>query len=283
MIHDHRLSGALMAAPRATAPNVPRTPRPTALVTGASGGIGEALARLLAMNGHDLVLVARREKALQSLAVELEGVHGARSLVVPADLVDPAAPRAIAQKVEAAGRTIDVLVNNAGYAVHGPIAENAERAELDMLQVNVMALVHLTKLFLPAMVERGRGRVLNVASTAAFAPGPFMAGYYASKAFVLSWSEGLAAEAAASGVTVTALCPGPTETGFATTAGVQKTRLFRKDAVMDAASVARAGFRGLMSGARVVVPGMRNKVLVASGRFAPRRLSSAVTGYLNEG
>ena len=271
-----------MSVHRATAPNVPRTPRPVALVTGASSGIGEAIARLLGMNGHDLVLVARREKALHSLAVELEGVHGARSLVVPADLVDPAAPRAIAQEIEASGRTIDVLVNNAGYAIHGPVAENAERAELDMIQVNVMSLVHLTKLFLPAMVERGRGRILNVASTAAFAPGPYMAGYYASKAFVLSWSEGLAVETAEHGVTITALCPGPTETGFASTAGVQKKRLFRKNAVMDAASVARAGFRGMMSGTRVVIPGMRNKVLVAGGRFAPRRLQSAVTGYLNE-
>jgi short-subunit dehydrogenase len=272
-----------MSVPRATAPNVPRTPRPTALVTGASGGIGEALARLLAMNGHDLVLVARREKSLQALAVELEGIHGARSVVIAADLVDPAAPRTVARKVEDAGRTIDVLVNNAGYAVHGPAAENPERAELDMLQVNVMALVHLTKLFLPGMVERGRGRILNVASTAAFAPGPFMAGYYASKAFVLSWSEGLASEVAGSGVTVTVLCPGPTETSFAATAGVQKKRLFRGNAVMDAASVARSGFRGLMSGTRVVVPGMRNKVLVASGRFVPRRVQTAVAGYLNEG
>lgn len=272
-----------MSAPRATAPNVPRTPRPTALVTGASGGIGEALARLLAMNGHDLVLVARREKALQSLAVELEGVHGARSVVVGADLADPAAPRRIAEKVEASGRTVDVLVNNAGYAVHGAVAENAERAELDMLQVNVTALVHLTKLFLPGMVERGRGRILNLASTAAFTPGPFMAGYYASKAFVLSWSEGLAAEVAGAGVTVTALCPGPTETGFATTAGVHKKRLFKGNNVMDAAAVARAGFRGMMSGTRVVIPGMRNKVLVASGRFAPRRLTASVAGYLNEG
>jgi short-subunit dehydrogenase len=271
-----------MSAPRATAPNVPRTPRPTALVTGASGGIGEALARLLAMNGHDLVLVARREKALHALAVELEGVHGARSLVVAADLVEPGAPRAIARTVEAAGRSVDVLVNNAGYAVHGPVAENPERAELDMLQVNVMALVHLTKLFLPAMVERGRGRILNVASTAAFSPGPLMAGYYASKAFVLSWSEGLASEVAGAGVTVTVLCPGPTETSFAATAGVQKKRLFRGNAVMDAASVARSGFRGLMSGTRVVVPGMRNKMLVASGRLVPRRVRTAVAGYLNE-
>ncbi len=270
-----------MSVPRATAPNVPRTPRPTALVTGASGGIGEALARLLAMNGHDLVLVARREKALQALAVELEGVHGARSVVIAADLVDPAAPRAVARKVEDAGKTIDVLVNNAGYALHGAVVENAERAELDMLQVNVMALVHLTKLFLPAMIERGRGRILNVASTAAFAPGPYMAGYYASKAFVLSWSEGLAAETAEHGVTVTALCPGPTETGFASTAGVQRKRLFRKGNVMDAAAVARAGFRGMMSGTRVVIPGMRNKVLVTGGRFVPRRISGAVTGYLN--
>ena len=271
-----------MSVPRATAPNVPRTPRPTALVTGASGGIGEALARLLAMNGHDLVLVARREKALQALAVELEGVHGARSVVIAADLVDPAAPRTIARKVEDAGKTVEVLVNNAGYAVHGAVAENHERAELDMLQVNVMALVHLTKLFLPAMVERERGRILNVASTAAFAPGPYMAGYYASKAFVLSWSEGLASEVAGAGVTVTVLCPGPTETNFAATAGVQKKRLFRGNTVMDAASVARSGFRGLMSGTRVVVPGMRNKVLVAGSRLVPRRVQGAMAGYLNE-
>jgi len=170
-------------------------------------------------------------------------------------------------------------VNNAGFAVSGPFAEAPERAELDLLRVNILALVHLTKLVLPGMLARRRGRVLNVASIAAYMPGPLMAAYYASKAFVLSFSEALAVEVAGSGVTVTALCPGSTATGFADAAGVQNSELFRS--AMDAATVAQAGYDGAMAGRRVVIPGLMNRLRVLVARLAPRRVSTAIARRLN--
>jgi short-subunit dehydrogenase len=263
-----------MAGPQNTAA------RRTALVTGASGGIGEHLARRFAAAGFDLVLVARREERLKALADEFAGAHGVRSLIVAADLTDPAAPRAVVSRVDGEGLKPDALVNNAGFAVSGPFAQTPERAELDLIQVNVTALVYLTKLLLPGMLARRRGWVLNVASTAAFLPGPLMAAYYASKAFVLSFSEAVATEVEGSGVTVTTLCPGPTATGFADAAGVAGSSLFSTGA-MDAETVARAGFEGLMAGRRVVIPGLKNRLIVASTRLAPRRMLAKIAQRLN--
>jgi len=261
---------------------VSRVARATALVTGASGGIGLELAREAAADGYDLVLVARSREPLEALAEELRGKHGAAARVIAKDLADPAAPAEIVAELERAGARVDVLVNNAGFGTWGRFAELDPEVELAMLRVNVVALVQLTRLFLPAMVSRGAGRVLNVASTAGFAPGPLMAVYYASKAFVLSFSEALGAELAGSGVTVTALCPGPTRTGFQAAAKMEGARLVSGLAPMhDAAWVARAGWRGAMRGTRVVVPGLLNKLSVHAPRFGPRRLVAAITHRLN--
>ena len=192
---------------------------PTVLITGASGGIGEQLARLFAAHRYDLVLVARSVDKLQSLSAELARAHGIQSRVLPADLADPGAPPRLFEALQDAA--IDVLVNNAGFGARGAYAQIDYQLEARMIQVNVAALAHLTRLFLPGMLARRTGKILNVASTAAYVPGPFMAVYYASKAFVLSFSEALAEEVQGSGVTVTALIPGPTETNFAAIAGTQ--------------------------------------------------------------
>lgn len=245
-------------------------PRPLALVTGASSGIGLELARQLAEGGHDLVLVARGEARLRELADELRGAHGATSHVVALDLADPSAARALAERLERDGLAVDVLVNNAGFASFGPFVQAELDNELRMIQVNVAALTALTHRVLPGMVARGRGRVLNVASTAAFQPGPLMAVYYATKAFVLSLSEALAEELAGTGVSVTALCPGPTESGFQSRAKMEESKLVKGKRLMGSPEVARAGLAALWRGQRVVIPGVQNKVMAQSVRFLPR-------------
>ena len=252
---------------------------PTALITGASGGIGEQLARLFAAHRYDLVLVARSADKLQSLSAELARAHGVQARSLAADLAHPDAPSELFQALQ--GVAIDVLVNNAGFGARGPYAELDYQVEARMIQVNVAALAHLTRLFLPGMLARRNGKILNVASTAAYVPGPFMAVYYASKAFVLSFSEALAEEVQGSGVTVTALIPGPTETNFAATAGTQDSRLFRTASVMSAAAVARVGFDGLMAGKRVAIAGASNRLTVFSTRLAPRTMLAKITSRLN--
>jgi short-subunit dehydrogenase len=259
-----------------------RSGRRAALVTGASSGIGEKLARRFAGGGFDLILVARREDRLRALGDELARAHGVDAEALGADLAEPGAARRVVSRLTETGREVDALVNNAGFGARGPFAEVPERTDLDVVRVNVEALVHLTKLLLPGMLSRRRGWVLNVASTAAFVPGPFMATYYASKAFVLSFSEALAAEVEGSGVAVTALCPGLVETEFADVAGARETPLFRGGHnVLDADAVARAGYDGLMAGRRVVIPGLTNKVLVAGSRFTPRRVLAGLARRLN--
>lgn len=253
----------------------------TALVTGASGGIGEELARLFAADGHDLVLVARSRDKLARLAEELEAKHGVAAHVLASDLARAEAPRDIFDALQGAGVTVDALVNNAGVGSYGLFAETDLQSELDLLQVNVVALTHLTKLFLPGMLARRRGYVMNVASTAAFQPGPLMAVYYASKAYVLSLSEALSNECAGTGVVVSALCPGPTETGFVAAAGMGDSKLFDR-AVMDARTVAREGYRGLLAGRAVVVPGFRNNLLARTVGMMPRGLVTKVVRGIQE-
>lgn len=251
--------------------------RQTALVTGASSGIGLELARELAAGGYDLVLVARSEKKLEELAAELRGRHGAGARVLARDLARPEAPEEIFAELQGAGVAVDVLVNNAGFATFGPFAETGLGSELEELQVNVVALTHLTKKFLPGMLARRRGGVLNVASTAAFQPGPLMAVYYATKAYVLSFSEALAEELRDTGVTVSVLCPGPTATEFSARADMQNSGLFKGMLqVADARSVARAGYEGFRAGKRIVIPGLLNKVGAQSIRFTPRGLATRV-------
>ncbi len=255
----------------------------TAVITGASSGIGLELARLFAHDGYDLVLVARSVDKLDRLGAELSQRHRIRSRTVGADLASPDAPAAIVEVLRQAAVGVDVLVNNAGYGTSGPFATTDLRTELDLLQVNVVALTHLTKLLLPGMLARHAGRILNVASTAAFQPGPFMAVYYASKAYVLSFSEALAEELSGTGVTVTTLCPGPTPTGFQVRAQLTGARLYARGPLMtDVAAVARAGYAGLMKGKRLVIPGLGNKLLVQSERFAPRRVVTKISRFLQE-
>lgn len=251
----------------------------TALITGASGGIGEELARLFAAHKHDLILVARGQEKLQALGAELGRQYGVQARAVAADLADPGAPGRILDAVQ--GTAIDMLVNNAGFGARGAYAEIDWDVEARMIQVNVASLAHLTRLFLPGMIARRSGKILNVASTAAYVPGPFMAVYYASKAFVLSFSEALAEETTGTGVTVTALVPGPTQTNFAAAAGNQDSPLFRGGGVMSAAAVAKVGYDGLMAGKRVVVAGLKNQMTVFSTRLAPRGMLARIARGLN--
>lgn len=245
--------------------------RPTALVTGASGGIGLELARSAAARGHDLVLVARSEDKLRSLAAELGKAHDARVTVIAADLGAPGAAASVFARTEELGIAVDVLVNNAGYGLYGAFTETDLDLELAMIQLNVVALTALTKLYVPGMIARGGGRVLNVASTAAFQPGPLMAVYYATKAYVLSFSEALAEELRATGVTVTTLCPGPTESGFQAGAKMEASKLVRGKKLPSSASVAELGFSAALRGRGVVIPGFMNYTMAASVRFLPRR------------
>lgn len=253
----------------------------TALVTGASGGIGLELARLLAADGHDLVLTARSGDKLAQLAEELSGKHGVAARVLTADLALSDAPQRIFEDLQEKGVSVDLLVNNAGFGSYGLFAETDLRSELDLLQVNVVALTHLAKLFLPPMIARRRGYVMNVASTAAFQPGPLMAVYYASKAYVLSLSEALANECEGTGVTISALCPGPTETGFVAAAGMNESKLFERGA-MDARTVAAEGYRGMLKGKSVVIPGLRNSLVARAVGMLPRRFVTKVVRGIQE-
>lgn len=259
-----------------------RSPRRAALVTGASGGIGLELARLLARDGYDLHLVARGAAELERIARELRAKHGVEVDTIAVDLADPAVPRRIHDALLVRGVALDVLVNNAGFGLAGPLAEADTERTLDMIQVNVAALTELTRLVLPGMLARGRGRILNVASTAAFQPGPLMAVYYATKAYVLSFTEAVAEEVRGTGVTLTALCPGPTHTGFAERAGMKQSRLFTSLVVGDAARVARVGYRGMLRGRRVVIPGALNRLVAFGTRFAPRRVATALSRFAQE-
>ena len=269
--------------------NRPANNRGTALVTGASAGIGEELARLFAADGYDVVLVARSRERLEALARELETGHGVRATVIASDLSDPAAPGLLFRQVGEAGITVDFLVNNAGFGLYGAFVQlpgadavTSASREMEMIQLNVSALTHLTKLFLPGMVARGRGRVLNVASTAAFQPGPLMAVYYATKAYVLSFSEAVGVELRGTGVTVTTLCPGPTKTEFAGVAKMEGSRLFTMGGVMGAAEVARAGYQGMLAGRATVIPGARNRIMAGATRLVPRRTAARLAQKAQE-
>lgn len=259
-----------------------RSRRPSALVTGASGGIGLELARILAREGHDLFLVARSLPELERFAVELRDQYGITAEAIRADLGDPAAPTELFDAIADRGVAIEILINNAGFGLAGRFDETDGRRELEMIQVNVAALTELTKLFLPGMVQRGTGRIMNVASTAAFQPGPLMAVYYATKAYVLSFTQAVAEEVRDSGVTLTALCPGPTHTGFANIANMQGTRLFNSPLTMGARAVAEYGYRAMMRGDRVAIPGAFNRLGAFATRLAPRRLLTKLARLAQE-
>lgn len=243
--------------------------RPKALVTGASAGIGREFARLLASDGYDLVVSARRADRLAELSKELRDRHGTNVLDAPADLADPKAPERLCNELREAGHEIDLLVNNAGFGGVGRFESLDQVRQREMIEVNVTALTRLAGLLLPEMKARARGGIINVASTAAFQAGPFMAVYYASKAYVLSFSEALFEECRGTGVMVTCLCPGVTETEFFDMAGFGEMPLYRVG-MMDAAQVARSGYNGWRAGRAIVLPGLRNHLLIWGARLLPR-------------
>src|SRR5450432_1443264 len=255
--------------------------RKTALITGASFGIGSEFARIFAREGYNLVLVARTADKLRQLASELEKAYGTRSLILAADLTDPGAPAYVLDPTTRADIQVDVLVNNAGFGQYGLFVDNDLEECLRQIQLNVTTLTHLTRLYLPAMVERRSGRILNVASTAAFQPGPLMAVYFATKAYVLHFSEALANELKRSGVTVTCLCPGATVTEFHKRAKATGMRLLKMGA-MDARTVAEDGYRALIAGEPVVISGFKNWLVAQSVRFSPRRLVTAIARKTQE-
>ena len=238
-----------------------------ALITGASGGIGRELARVFAAQGHRVILLARTREPLESLARELGG--SSKALVIVKDLAETSAAVSVYEEVRRLGVAVGVLVNNAGFGAYGRFGTAPERMDRELLQVNLVSLIELTKLFLKDMQRTDRGRILNIASTAAFQPGPGMALYYASKAFVLSFSLALSEELRGSGVTVTALCPGPTDTGFQDRAGISQAKLMSLGR-MSAQRVARAGYAGLMKKKRLVIPGLRNQAVATVVPLMPR-------------
>lgn len=252
----------------------------TVLITGASRGIGFELAKLFARDRYQLVLVARGAGDLNRLADELRSQFEVDVKPIALDLGVGSAPESLFDRLQAEGIAVDVLINNAGFGAFGEFAKMAEDEILGQIELNISAVTHLTRLFLPPMLARRRGKLMNVASTAAFQPGPLMAVYYATKAYVLSFSEALANEVAGSGVTVTCFCPGATDTGFAKRAGTENSRLFKKIGAMNAQTVALDGYRGLMAGRTVVISGMQNWLVAESVRFAPRKWVTAISRWV---
>ena len=242
-----------------------------ALITGGSVGIGAALADVFAAHGHDLILVSRNRDKLDARGRAVHEQYGVDVVCIPEDLADPHGARRVHEAVAGRGLDVHYLVNNAGVGLYGKFATTDGDAELRMIQLNVTSVVDLTKRFLPSMIARRSGRVLNVASMAAFVPGPWMSVYYATKAFLLSFSEAIDYELKPDGITVTTLCPGPTESEFKVRAGSQRSRLF-ESFVMDSPRVARAGYDGMMKGKAVVIPGLRNKLIPIGTRLTPRPL-----------
>ncbi|WP_255168881.1 SDR family NAD(P)-dependent oxidoreductase [Natrononativus amylolyticus] len=244
---------------------------PRALITGGSRGIGRALAAAFAADGYDLVLVARNEERLEAVARELECGYGVDVTTVSADLTDPDALEEVYERATAGG-AVDVLVNNAAVAVYGPVAETDLEAERDQVRLNVAAPVELTKRFLPAMLERDSGHVVTVASTAGMRPGPFLAGYHASKAYLISFSEGLTEELRGTGVDATVVCPGPVLTGIHERSG-RGSRWLERRFMRSPDAVAADSYEGIRAGKAVVVPGLRFRLLPWVSRLLPRPLS----------
>ena len=249
------------------------------LVTGASSGIGRELAYLFAADGSNLVLIARSEERLRTVASELEEAYGVGAQVLCYDLATPDAAQAVYDALAADVIEVDILVNNAGFGSRGLMAELPLETQVDMVQLNVTTVTALTRLLLPDMIRRGRGGILNLGSTASFEPGPGMAVYYATKAYVLSLTEALAVELDGTGVTATCLAPGPTRTRFAQEAGVEESPLF-KIGQMDVGTVARVGYRGFRRGRVIVTPGLVNKFVTWSAQLSPRAVVRRVVGWL---
>jgi len=243
--------------------------RKTALITGASGGLGEEFARLCAADGYDLVLVARSKERLQHLADELKNKHAIGARIIPIDLSAESGVQDLVHDLDTHGTAVTMLVNNAGFGTYGLFAQSDFHDLQNMMKLNMLALTTLTHQLLPGMIERKHGRILTVSSTAAFQPGPLMAVYYATKAYVMNFSIALHDELSGTGVTCTCLCPGPTQTGFQKHAGMGKSPLFR-GLLMDAPTVARIGYRACLRGKPLVTAGLKNRFLAFATRFASR-------------
>jgi uncharacterized protein len=253
----------------------------TALITGASGGIGLDLAREFAKDGYNLVLVARSKDKLESIAADFAKQYNISASVIAKDLSKASAPDELYADLKTQGIEIDALVNNAGFATYGKFVEIPLEQELQEMQLNMVTLTHLSKLFGKDMVARKHGKILNVASTAAFQPGPLMAVYYATKAYVLSFSEALANEFEGTGVTVTVLCPGPTESGFQERAAMQESKLVQRG-LMKSADVAAQGYEATKHGQTVVIPGFMNQMLSLTPRFLPRKMVTKTVRGMQE-
>lgn len=258
-----------------------KAPIGAALITGASGGIGYELAKRFARDGYNLVLVARNQQSLSHIAAELFANYGVPVKIIIQDLSLSTTAQEVLEEVQRSEITVGILVNNAGVGTYGLFAETPLEDELRMMQLNMVSLTQMTKLFVRKMLKCGRGKILNVASTAAFQPGPLMAVYYATKAYVLSFSEALANELEGSGVTVSVLCPGPTYSDFQVRAGMEASKLF-SSGVMKASDVAEIGYRGLMHSKRLIIPGLRNKILAWSVRLGPRKLVPSLVRLMQE-
>jgi short-subunit dehydrogenase len=250
------------------------------LITGATEGLGREFARLFSHNGYPVVLVARHQTGLDTLAIELHAAGHADVRTISKDLSFPAATEELKAAIDDQKISVGILVNNAGFGIHGPFHQTDWKSTEGMLNLNMVTVTHLTRLFLPEMLQRGHGKILNTASTAAFQPGPLMACYFASKAYVLSFTEALAEELSGTGVTVTAFCPGPTRTQFQKRSNTENIR--ENAFAMEAAHAAEAAYHGLMKGKRLVIPGFTNKLLAILVRLAPRGLVLRMARYLEE-
>jgi hypothetical protein len=255
---------------------------PAALITGASTGIGREFAYLCAHSGYDVVLTARSQSRLEELTSDVRQRTGRKAFPLSLDLADPASPTQLYKQVAGLDVAVEVLINNAGFGLVGRFWELDEGEQMQMVQLNMGALTHLTRLFLPDFIARRRGYILNVASTAAFQPGPLMSVYYASKAYVVSFSEGLHNEARDHGVKVTCLCPGPTTTEFDKRSGAAGTKLFKDGKAMSALSVAQIGWDALQAGKPLVVAGGLNALMAFLTRFAPRQLAASIARRMQE-
>jgi uncharacterized protein len=254
----------------------------TALITGAANGIGYELAYIFGQNGYNLVLVDRIDEKLQEIALKFQEKFGILVKPIVKDLSISTSPNEIFLELQQENIKVDVLVNNAGFGTYGLFNETNLKDELEMLQVNLVCLTHLTKLFLKDMVKQGAGKILNVSSAAAFQPGPLMAVYFATKAYVLSFSEALANELEGTGVTVTVLCPGTTHSAFHERTGMADSKLMQGKRIMDAETVANIGYQALMKGKTIVIPGLINKILAKIIRFIPRNLVTKIVRSMQE-
>lgn len=254
----------------------------TALITGAANGIGYELAYLFAQNDYNLVLIDRIEIKLQRVAIYFQEQFSISVKSIVKDLSNIKSPEEIFLELQQENIQVDVLVNNAGFGTYGFFNETNLTDELEMLQVNLVCATHLTKLFLKSMVKQGQGKILNVSSTAAFQPGPLMAVYFATKAYMLSFSEALANELQNTGVTVTVLCPGTTQSAFHERTGMADSQMLKSKRMMDAATVANIGYRALMEGRTIVIPGLINRLMAESVRFVPRNIVTKIVRKMQE-